>query len=159
MWGVVWLLEVAKVVCGCVCTVFWCRCVRACVCVHTRVCVCALQGTWRAHSNFLFHPTTHTRRKRLWERNAKHSEKIRERVSEKGEGLSAASLWLRERWKNGGGTEGRREIKERLVHQGAPNLLLAMSNMEHSAGKSNRKASDRCRLFGVNSSCSPVLHH
>lgn len=128
---------------------FWCRCVHACVYAHACMCVLC-----RGPGGLTHHPH------KAQEAVRKKCKAFRKsRVSEKGEGLSAASLRLRERWKNGGGTEGRREIKERLVHQGAPNLLLAIFNMEHSAGKRNQKASDRCRLFGVNSFCSPVLHH
>lgn len=70
--GVIWLLEVAKVVYGRASAVLlkW-VCARSCPRVHAH----ALRGTWRARSNFPFHPTAHARCKRLWERSARRSDK------------------------------------------------------------------------------------
>lgn len=153
-----------KAVCNCVCVQGADVGVCARVCVHA--CVHALHGTWRALSNFQFHPTTHTQRKRLWERSAKHSGKEKKNTLgeswwKKGRGSECSksvsepemdSFKKKKKKESWGGTEGHRGLKKRLVHHRAPNFLLAVSYPEHFAGKSHQKTSERCKLLWGNDS-------
>lgn len=123
-----------------------------------QVCVCVRFTASRARSNFLFHFAAHTRSKRLWERSMRRSWGEWVRVRGKEEAPSAPSPWVKRR-RRGKITESRnRGAKGRLVHQGAPNLFLAVSYLQRFAS-SRQSVSDRCRLFRVNGFCPPVFNH